>query len=152
NPSEAERMAIVATGGYGRGVLAAGSDIDLFFLLSYKQTAWGESVAETVPSCLLGMGLKAGPAPRSRNDAIRQGQACTTIRPSELEARYLLGDHKLYDELVARFDKEIVQGTAAEFVAAKLAEREERHRRAGQSRYLVEPNVKDGKGGQRDLH
>src|SRR5262249_18319054 len=75
-----------------------------------------------------------------------------TIRTSLLEARYLLGDHKLYDELVARFDKEIVQGTAAEFVAAKLAEREERHRRAGQSRYLVEPNVKDGKGGQRDLH
>ena len=45
-----------------------------------------------------------------------------------------------------------MQGTAAEFVAAKLAEREERHRRAGQSRYLVEPNVKDGKGGLRDLH
>src|SRR5207237_72177 len=57
-----------------------------------------------------------------------------------------------YDELVARFDKEVVQGTAAEFVTAKLAEREERHRRAGQSRYLVEPNVKDGKGGLRDLH
>src|SRR5262249_56113179 len=75
-----------------------------------------------------------------------------TIRTSVLEARFLLGDHKLYDELVARFDKEVVQGTAAEFVAAKLAEREERHRRAGQSRYLVEPNVKDGKGGQRDLH
>ena len=59
---------------------------------------------------------------------------------------------KLYDELTARFDKEVVQGTAPEFVAAKLAEREERHRRAGQSRYLVEPNVKDGKGGLRDLH
>ena len=53
---------------------------------------------------------------------------------------------------MTRFDKEVVQGTAAEFVAAKLAEREERHRRAGQSRYLVEPNVKDGKGGLRDLH
>ena len=69
-----------------------------------------------------------------------------------LEARFLLGDSKLFDELVARFDKNIVQGTAAEFVTAKLAEREQRHRRAGQSRYLVEPNVKDGKGGLRDLH
>src|SRR6202011_1143647 len=75
-----------------------------------------------------------------------------TIRTAILEARYLLGDRKLYDELVARFDKEIVQSTASEFVAAKLLEREERHRRAGQSRYLVEPNVKDGKGGLRDLH
>src|SRR4029078_6215395 len=55
-------------------------------------------------------------------------------------------------ELITRFDKDVVQGTAADFVTAKLAEREERHRRAGQSRYLVEPNVKDGKGGLRDLH
>ena len=75
-----------------------------------------------------------------------------TIRTALLEARYLFGDVKLFEELVARFDKEVVQGTAPDFVAAKLAEREERHRRAGQSRYLVEPNVKDGKGGLRDLH
>src|SRR5262245_33761588 len=152
NPSEAEHMAVVATGGYGRGVLAPGSDIDLLFLLPYKQTAWGESVAETILYCLWDMGLKVGHATRSVNECIRQAKADMTIRTSLLEARYLLGDHKLYDELVARFDKEIVQGTAAEFVAAKLAERGQRHRRAGQSRYLVEPNVKDGKGGQRDLH
>ncbi len=152
NPSEAERMAIVATGGYGRGVLAAGSDIDLLFLLPYKQTAWGESVAETILYCLWDMGLKVGHATRTVNECIRQARADMTIRTSLLEARFLLGDRKLYDELVARFDKDVVQGTAAEFVAAKLAEREERHRRAGQSRYLVEPNVKDGKGGLRDLH
>jgi [protein-PII] uridylyltransferase len=97
------------------------------------------------------MGLKVGHATRSVNECIRAAKADMTIRTGLLEARYLLGDRKLYDELVARFDKEVVQGTAAEFVAAKLAEREERHRRAGQSRYLVEPNVKDGKGGLRDL-
>src|SRR2546428_3034989 len=152
NPSEAERMAIVATGGYGRGVLAAGSDIDLLFLLPYKQTAWGESVAETILYCLWDMGLKVGHATRSVNECIRAARDDMTIRTALLEARYLFGERKLYDELVARFDKEVVQGTAAEFVAAKLAEREERHRRAGQSRYLVEPNVKDGKGGLRDLH
>ena len=152
NPSEAERMAIIATGGYGRGVLAPGSDIDLLFLLPYKQTAWGESVAETILYCLWDMGLKVGHATRSISECIRQARADMTVRTALLEARYLLGDRKLYDELVVRFDKDIVQGTAAEFVAAKLAEREERHRRAGQSRYLVEPNVKDGKGGLRDLH
>src|SRR5438034_5848279 len=152
NPSEAERMAIVATGGYGRGVLAAGSDIDLLFLLPYKQTAWGESVAETILYCLWDMGLKVGHATRSISECIRAAKADMTIRTALLEARYLLGDRKLYDELIARFDKEVVQGTPAHFVAAKLAEREERHRRAGQSRYLVEPNVKDGKGGLRDLH
>jgi [protein-PII] uridylyltransferase len=152
NPSEAEHMAIVATGGYGRGVLAAGSDIDLLFLLPYKQTAWGESIAEAILYCLWDMGLKVGHATRSVSECIRQAKADMTIRTGLLEARFLLGDRRLFDELVARFDKEVVQGTAAEFVAAKLTEREERHRRAGQSRYLVEPNVKDGKGGLRDLH
>ncbi len=152
NPSEAERMAIVATGGYGRGVLAPGSDIDLLFLLPYKQTAWGESVAEAILYCLWDMGLKVGHATRTVNECIRQAKADMTIRTALLEARFLLGERKLFDELVTRFDKEIVQGTGADFVAAKLAEREERHRRAGQSRYLVEPNVKDGKGGLRDLH
>jgi [protein-PII] uridylyltransferase len=152
NPSEAERMAVVATGGYGRGVLAAGSDVDLLFLLPYKQTAWGESVAETILYCLWDMGLKVGHATRSVSECIRAAKADMTIRTALLEARYLLGDRKLYDEFMTRFDKEVVQGTAAQFVAAKLAEREERHRRAGQSRYLVEPNVKDGKGGLRDLH
>src|SRR3982075_4726582 len=152
NPSEAEHMAVVATGGYGRGVLAAGSDIDLLFLLPYKQTAWGESVAEAILYCLWDMGLKVGHATRSVDECIRQAKADMTVRTAVLEARFLLGDRKLYDELVTRFGKQIAHGTAPQFVAAKLAEREERHRRAGQSRYLVEPNVKDGKGGLRDLH
>src|SRR3984957_14943910 len=150
--SDAEHMAIVATGGYGRGLMAPGSDIDLLFLLPYKQTAWGESVAETILYCLWDMGLKVGHATRSVDECIRQAKADMTIRTAVLEARFLLGDRKLYDQLVTRFDKQVASGTAAEFVTAKLAEREERHRRAGASRYLVEPNVKDGKGGLRDLH
>ena len=152
NPSEAERMAVVATGGYGRGLLAPGSDIDLLFVLPYKQTAWGESVAEAILYCLWDMGLKVGHATRSVDECIRQAKADMTIRTAVLEARFLFGDEKLFEELVARFDKNVVQGTAHEFVNAKLAEREERLRKAGQSRYLVEPNVKDGKGGLRDLH
>src|ERR1700726_2811354 len=152
NPSQAERMAIVATGGYGRGILAPGSDIDLLFLQPYKQTAWSESIAEAILYCLWDMGLKVGHATRSIDKCLRQSKADMTIRTAILEARFLLGDRKLFDDLMLRFDKEVVVGTAKEFVAAKLAEREERHRRAGQSRYLVEPNVKDGKGGLRDLH
>src|SRR5262249_53219087 len=120
NPSEAERMAIVATGGYRPGVLAAGPPIPLLFLLPSTPPAWGESVAETILYCLWDMGLKVGHATRSVNECIRQAKADMTIRTSLLEARYLLGDHKLFDELVARFDKDVVQGTAAEFVAAKL--------------------------------
>ena len=152
NPSEAERMAIVATGGYGRGLQAPGSDIDLLFILPYKQTAWSESIAEAILYCLWDMGLKVGHATRSVDECIRQAKADMTIRTAILEARFLLGDKTLFEELQTRFDANVVRNTAPEFVAAKLAEREERHRRAGQSRYLVEPNVKDGKGGLRDLH
>src|SRR5512132_4398444 len=151
-PSGAEGMAVVATGGYGRGLMAPESDIDLLFILPYKLTAWGEQVAEAILYCLWDMGLKVGHATRSVDESIRQARGDMTIRTAILETRFLTGDRPLYDELVARFDKEVVQGTAAEFVTAKLAEREERHRRGGQSRYLVEPNVKDGKGGLRDLH
>src|SRR6476660_5494379 len=152
NPSEGERMAVVATGGYGRGLQAPGSDIDLLFLLPYKQTAWGESIAEAILYCLWDLGLKVGHATRSVDECIRQAKADMTIRTAILESRFLFGDKKLFDEMQTRFDNEVVRNTAAEFVAAKLAEREDRVRRSGQSRYLVEPNVKDGKGGLRDLH
>src|SRR6195256_6540610 len=133
DPSSSERMAVVAVGGYGRGMLAPGSDIDLLFLLPYKQTAWGESVAEAVLYALWDLGLKVGHSTRSVDECIRQARADMTIRTTLLEARFLLGDKKLFDELVTRFDKQIIQGTGPEFVAAKLAEREERHRRGGQS-------------------
>ena len=64
----------------------------------------------------------------------------------------IVGNAALFDELSQRYDKEIVAGTSAEFIAAKLAERDARHARSGDTRYLVEPNVKEGKGGLRDLN
>ncbi|TVR07265.1 MAG: [protein-PII] uridylyltransferase [Salinarimonadaceae bacterium] len=152
NPSTSERLAVVATGGYGRGALAPGSDVDLLFLLPYKQTAWGESVVEAMLYVLWDLKLKVGHATRSIDDSIREARGDMTIRTALLETRFLVGDEALYAELTERFDAEVVQGTAPEFVEAKLRERDQRVRRAGASRYLVEPNVKDGKGGLRDLH
>lgn len=151
NPSTSERMAIVAVGGYGRGTLAPGSDIDLLFLLPYKQTGVTETVVETVLYTLWDCGQKVGHATRSIDECIRLARSDFTIRTAILEARLVWGESELFDQLVKRFDAEVAFGTGPEFVAAKLAEREERHRKSGQSRYLVEPNVKDGKGGQRDL-
>jgi [protein-PII] uridylyltransferase len=152
NRSAAERMSVVAVGGYGRGTLAPGSDVDLLFLLPYKQTPWGESVVEFILYLLWDLGLKVGHATRSIDECIRLARSDMTIRTAVLEARYIWGDRPLYDRLVVRFDAEVVKGTGREFIAAKLAERNERHRAKGASRYLVEPNVKDGKGGLRDLH
>jgi [protein-PII] uridylyltransferase len=152
NPTSAERMALVAVGGYGRGMLAPGSDIDLLFLLPYKQTPWGESIVEFVLYMLWDLGLKVGHATRNLDECVRLSRGDMTIRTAILEARFLWGEEKLFDELTQRFDAEVVKGTGPEFIVAKLAERDERHRRQGASRYVVEPNVKEGKGGLRDLH
>ncbi|URQ74597.1 MAG: [protein-PII] uridylyltransferase [Candidatus Ochrobactrum gambitense] len=152
NPSKAENMAIVAVGGYGRNGLAPGSDIDLLFLLPYKQTPWGEQVVEYMLYMLWDMGLKVGHSTRNIDECIRLSREDMTIRTAILDARFLTGNKDLFTALVTRFDEEIVKDTGPEFIQAKLAERDERHRKAGETRYLVEPNVKEGKGGQRDLH
>ncbi len=152
NPTKADRLSLIAIGGYGRGELAPHSDIDLLFLHPYKLTARGEQIVEYVLYMLWDLGLRVGHATRSENDCLRRARDDMTIRTSILEARYVWGDQALARALRHRFLDEIVEGTEAEFVAAKLAERDRRHTRTGDSRYVLEPNVKDGKGGLRDLH
>jgi [protein-PII] uridylyltransferase len=152
NPTFGERLTIVAVGGYGRGTLAPGSDIDLLFLLPYKQTPWGESVVEAILYMLWDLRQKVGHSSRSVAECLRQARADITIRTTILEARFILGSSELFHELLHSFDHEIMRVDARAFVAAKLAERDQRVSRAGSSRYLVEPNVKEGKGGLRDLH
>ncbi len=143
---------IVAVGGYGRGMLAPYSDIDLLFLLPDKPSPGVERVVESLLYVLWDLKLKVGHATRTVAECLRQARADMTIRTTLVEARLVVGDEGLFETLRGRFDAEIVAKTAPEFVAAKLAEREARVRRAGASRYLVEPNVKEGKGGLRDLN
>jgi [protein-PII] uridylyltransferase len=149
NPTQGEHLAIVATGGYGRGQLAPHSDIDLLFLRPYKQTPWGESVIEFILHMLWDLGLKVGHAARSLGECTRLAKQDLSIRTNLLEARYLWGDRALYDELRKEYWADA--GNGQDFVEAKLAERDQRHLRQGESRYLVEPNIKEGKGGLRDL-
>ena len=152
NPSGAEAIALSAVGGYGRGTLAPGSDIDLLFILPYKQTPWGEQVTEYILYMLWDLGQKVGHAVRSVDECIRMARADMTVRTATLEARFLTGDRELFDSLVSRFETEIMPRTGPEFIAAKMAERDERHKLMGNTRYVVEPNIKDGKGGLRDLN
>src|ERR1700755_2839297 len=98
------------------------------------------------------LGFKVGHASRTVEECIKLSKEDFTIRTSILEARRLTGDEALAAELFKRSQADVVKGTGAEFVAAKLKERDERHARAGASRYMVEPNIKEGKGGLRDLH
>ncbi|MAS07664.1 MAG: [protein-PII] uridylyltransferase [Ahrensia sp.] len=151
NLSKGERLALVAVGGYGRGTLAPGSDIDLLFLLPYKQTPLGEQLAEYILYMLWDMGLTVGHATRSIDECVRLSKTDTTICTAILDMRYLYGEKDLFDQLETRFFEDVVENTASSFIQAKLAERDARHKRMGETRYLVEPNIKDGKGGLRDL-
>lgn len=151
NPTASERIAVVATGGYGRGMLAPGSDVDLLFVRPFKQTPWGESVIEFILYMLWDLGLKVGHATRSLAECVRLSKQDITIRTAILEARYLWGDEELYNELRSKFWSDVATGNGQDFVEAKLLERDARHKQQGESRYRVEPNIKEGKGGLRDL-
>ncbi len=149
---DAQGMAIVGLGGTGRGEMAPFSDLDLMFLTGAKPTRDDGYAAEAILHVLWDLKLKVGHSLRSSTDLIAQAKQDMTVRTAFLEARLLWGEDSLFDLAMKRFRKELVAGTAAQFVTAKLAERDQRHVKMGDSRYVVEPNVKDGKGGLRDLH
>jgi [protein-PII] uridylyltransferase len=147
-----EPMAIVGLGGTGRGEMAPFSDLDLMFLTAAKPSRNQEDVIQAVLHLLWDLKLKVGNSSRSIAELLALARSDMTVRTAFLEARLIWGEQAIFDQAMKRFRAKIVAGTAAEFVAAKLAERDERHRRMGDTRYVVEPNVKDGKGGLRDLH
>ena len=151
-PDGRERIAVVAVGGYGRGELAPHSDVDLLILLARKPTPWIEAVVEFMLYLLWDLGLKVGHATRTLDDCLGHARADMTIRTNLLEARPIAGDAALFATLRRRFAAEVIEGSGAAFVRAKLDERNARHGRLGDSRYVLEPNIKDGKGGLRDLH
>ena len=140
NPTSADQLCIVAYGGYGRGELAPRSDIDLLFLLPYKPTPRSEQVVEHVLYTLWDLGLKVGHATRSVDDCIRQAHDDMVIRTGLLESRYVWGVQELHNELRSRFFQEVVKGKGT-FLEAKLKERDDRHERMGDSRYVLEPNI-----------
>jgi [protein-PII] uridylyltransferase len=152
NRSAAEKIAVVAVGGYGRGEMAPHSDVDIAFITPYKRTGWTEQVVEAMLYFLWDLGLKVGQSSRSIDETIKMALEDLTIRTALLEGRFVWGDREVYEETSVRFWNEVAARTGADFVAQKMVERDERHKRMGDSRYVVEPNVKDGKGGLRDLH
>ena len=150
-PTTSEKIAVVAIGGYGRGEMAPFSDVDLLFLTPYKKTPWVDQMIEATLYILWDLKLKVGQSVRSVNECLKLGREDFTIRTSLLEKRFLWGDEQLTKELRDTLRADLFSSTGPEFVEAKLAERDARHERHGGSRYLVEPNVKEAKGGLRDL-
>lgn len=146
-----ERVAVIAVGGYGRAEMCPYSDVDIAFLTPQRHTPWCEQVIEAVLYLLWDLGLKLGHSTRTPADLVRMARDDLTIRTGLLEGRYVWGDETLFEEGIERFRLDVVEGTERQFVVEKLAERNARHKRMGDSRYVVEPNLKDGKGGLRDL-
>ncbi|MGJ8611190.1 MAG: [protein-PII] uridylyltransferase, partial [Octadecabacter sp.] len=150
-PTEAERLALIAVGGSGRGEMAPHSDVDLLFLAPYKLTQRAESLIESMLYILWDLKLKVGHASRTVKECLSLAREDYTIRTSLVEERFLAGDEDLAVELTQRLRDELFAVTIPDFIEAKLDERSERHRKQGGQRYMVEPNVKEGKGGLRDL-
>ena len=151
NPTEGERFAILAVGGYGRGEMAPFSDVDLLFLSPYKITPWAESVIESMLYIFWDLHLKVGHASRTIRDCLKLGREDYTIRTSLLENRFLAGEEDVAEALNEKLRSDLFDGSASDYIEAKLVERSDRHKRQGGQRYMVEPNVKEGKGGLRDL-
>ena len=148
----ADHLALLAVGGYGRGQLCPQSDIDLLFLRVSKDQALHDQVVEDLLYVLWDMRLKVGQAIRTPAECLSLGREDATIATTLIDLRLIRGSRKGFQALRAAIDTHLLRPQRRAFVDAKMAERETRHVRQGQSRYVLEPNVKEGKGGLRDLH
>ncbi len=150
------QFTLIAVGGYGRGELSPHSDLDILFLLPNKlrknDTKKIENVIELILYILWDLGYTVGHSTRTINECIEKSRSDLTISTSLLEKRFVAGNNDIYDLLNNKFKTFIDNTKTLDFVESKLKESETRHKRFGESRYVVEPNVKDGKGGLRDLH
>ncbi len=144
-------ICIMAVGGYGRAEMAPFSDVDILFLTENKLSDWAETAIETTLYILRDIKLKVGHATRSVDECVMLSKDDLTIRTSLLECRYLDGKKTLSNALDKRLWKALFRKTGPEFIELKLQERENRHKKQGGQRFMLEPNVKEGKGGLRDL-
>ncbi len=149
--ADAEMLAVGATGGYGAGMLAPFSDIDLLFLTPSEPPPAILNAVEFMLYFLWDLGLKVGHATRSIAQCVAEAEADLTVRTSLIDARALAGDRALFDTFRARSIIAAVESGAAAFVEAKQAERARRQARYGESAFLVEPNIKEGRGALRDV-
>jgi [protein-PII] uridylyltransferase len=147
-----QRVALVAQGGYGRAELNPCSDIDLLFIYPQRADAFVETVNEKVLYALWDTGLTVGHAVRSVRDCVKLGGKDLKVKTALLDTRLLAGDAELYEQLARTLARDLLKRNAARFYREKVAESAERHRRYGDSVHLVEPHVKEGEGGLRDLH
>ena len=148
---EKPSLCIVAIGGYGRSELAPYSDIDLLFLVEKKNTTQIEKLIQYTLYFLWDLGLKIGHSTRNISEVIEYSKKDFIVRTSILENRYLIGDKTIFKNINEKF-RDFQKETTTEFINFKLKEQDARQHKMGGSRYMLEPNIKESKGGLRDLH
>ena len=149
-PQKRNCCCLVAVGGYGRGELLPGSDIDLMLLLEKKPGKELEEHISAFLTFLWDIGLEVGHSVRTVKDCIREGKADVTVITNMIESRLLHGSEELY----AKFQQAIApkkMWSSRKFFEAKLEEQHNRHLRFNDTAYNLEPNIKEGPGGLRDI-
>ncbi|MEW6109279.1 MAG: [protein-PII] uridylyltransferase [Nitrospirota bacterium] len=142
-------IVLIATGGYGRKELAPFSDIDIMFFASDRI---GTEDAEQLLYKLWDTGLTISHSFRTGDECIEESLKDIRTRTSLLEARYIAGNKHLYNIFRKKVYTEIAHKRQKNFVREKLKEMEKRHAESGDSVFLLEPNIKEGEGGLRDVH
>jgi [protein-PII] uridylyltransferase len=150
-----KNIAIVALGGYGRNELCPYSDIDLMFLYKPRNKSFTKDVTEKLLYLLWDLNFEVGHSVRTIDECLElsvEEDEDTTILTSLLDSRFIFGDKELYKDFQKRLFNELLPGISSKFIQSKIEENEERIDRFGRSIYLIEPNVKEGEGGLRDIH
>ena len=152
NADKQPALSVIAVGGYGRGELAPASDIDLLFLSAKQPQGTVQQIIEFILYLLWDLGLTVGHSTRTIAQTLSAAGEDLTIRTALIETRFIDGNQKLAKKLSTEITNWISQQPVLDFVEGKLSERDKRVSQQGRTRYLVEPNIKEGKGGLRDLH
>jgi len=147
----AQRIAVIAVGGYARREMSIHSDIDLLFLHGRRVTPYVARVTERLQMWLWDAGLVLGVSTRSIDETLTLAAADATVRTALLDARFLGGDAQLFHEFGDAVRQDLI-GDAIGFLEERVEAMHERHRKYGESLYLLQPHVKEGAGGLRDFH
>jgi len=146
-----QKCTLVAIGGYGRGELSPASDIDIMFLYPWKVGSYAESVIERILYILWDTGLDVGYSTRSISECVKVSSDIVA-KTSLVDSRYLCGDEDLYKDYQKALKEQVFSRGIDTFIGEKINEGEERRKKYGDSVYILEPDIKEGDGGLRDLH
>jgi [protein-PII] uridylyltransferase len=145
-------LVLVALGGYGRGELHPLSDLDLMLIYDGEMGPYVQRVTQGLLYALWDLGLQVGHAVRSLPDCLAMARTDFPSRTSMQQARFLLGDRRLFNRFRKVLAENVYQKDFAQFLETTLTERDQRYRKFGGSPYMGEPNVKESAGGLRDIH